>query len=78
MFMFIMLSCSLSLSPFLSPSFLPVSIIDIVFGFELPAYTFSESVGMGIVAVTLDAESGVLSENVVFTLSTQDGSAIGI
>ena len=32
---------------------------------------------MGIVAVTLDAESGRLSENVVFTLRTQDGSAEG-
>ena len=94
MFMLIMLSCShalsfslslslsLSLSPLLSLSFplspLSTSIIDIVFGFELPEYTFSESVGMGIVAVTLNAESGELSENVVFTLSTQDGSAIGI
>ena len=64
---------SLSLLPFLPTTSITVP----VFGFEFSAYTFSESVGMGIVAVTLDAESGQLSENVVFTFSTLDGSAEG-
>ena len=55
----------------------PVIIIVPIFGFESSSYSFDESVGIGMVAVTLDADSGQLSENLVFTFSTQDGTAEG-
>ena len=53
----------------------PVIIIVPIFGFESSSYSFDESVGIGMVAVTLDADSGQLSENLVFTFSTQDSKA---
>lgn len=48
-----------------------------IFGFEQPSYTFDESVGTGVLAVVLDSESGQLGQDLVFTFSTKDGSAIG-
>ena len=48
-----------------------------VFGFEQLEYTFSESVGTGNLGVRLSPESGELSENLVFTFSTEDDSAVG-
>ena len=53
------------------------SIADLVFGFEQPSYTFSESVGTGNLGVRLSDESGVLSENLVFTFTTGDDTAAG-
>ena len=48
-----------------------------VFGFEQLTYSFSESVGTGNVGVRLSPESGQLTENLVFTFSTEDSSAVG-
>ena len=53
------------------------SIVDLVFGFEQPSYTFSESVGVANLGVRLSSESGILSMPLVFTFTTGDGSAIG-
>ena len=53
------------------------SIVDLVFGFEQPEYTFSESVGVGNLGVRLSPESGVLSMPLVFTFTTVADSAIG-
>ena len=54
-----------------------IYIIDLVFGFEQPSYTFSESVGIANLGVRLSQESGMLSMPLVFTFTTEDGSAIG-
>ena len=48
-----------------------------MFGFEQPTYTFSESVGTGNVGVRLSPDSGQLTENLVFTFSTADDTAVG-
>jgi hypothetical protein len=53
------------------------SIVDVVFGFEQPSYTFLESVGTGNLRVRLSPESGQLSEPLIFTFRTEDDSAIG-
>ena len=54
------------------------SIVDLVFGFEQPSYTFSESVGIANLGVRLSpTESGILSMPLVFTFTTENGSAIG-
>ena len=53
------------------------SIVDLIFGFEQPSYTFSESAGTGNIGVRLSPESGEFSENFVFTFSTGDVSAVG-
>ena len=50
---------------------------DLIFGFEQPSYSFSESVGTGTLGVRLSPESGQLTRDLVFTFSTQDDSAIG-
>ena len=52
------------------------SIIDLVFGFEQPSYTFSESVGVANLGVRLSPESRTLSIPLVFTFTTEDDSAI--
>ena len=72
----IIFSLSLSLSLSLPPYSLFYSIV-LVFGFEEPSYTFSESVGNGLLGVHVREDSGQVSENVVFTFSTGDGSAVG-
>ena len=55
-----------------------IYIIDLVFGFEQPSYTFSESVGVANLGVRLSPESGILSMPLVFTFTTdsEDDSAI--
>ena len=50
--------------------------VDLVFGFEQPSYTFSESVGVANLGVHLSPESGTLSMPLVFTFTTEDDSAI--
>ena len=40
-------------------------------------YTFAESMGTGMLGVRLSPESGQLSEDLVFTFSTLDGTAAG-
>ena len=54
-----------------------LAIVDLVFGFEQPSYTFSESVGIANLGVRLSPESGMLSMPLVFTFTTGDDSAIG-
>ena len=51
------------------------SIVDLVFGFEQPSYSFSESVGVANLGVHLSPESGTLSIPLVFTFITEDDSA---
>ena len=70
----------LSLSPFQFPFFLLLiprslsifTMLGLIFGFEQTAYNFSESVGTGNLGVHLNPDSGLLSENLVFTFSTVD------
>ena len=54
-----------------------IYIIDLVFGFEQPSYTFSESVGIANLGVRLSPDSGMLSMPLVFTFTTEDDSASG-
>ena len=53
------------------------NIIELVFGFEQQAYIFSESVGTGNLGVRLSPESGELTQNLIFTFSTADNTAVG-
>ena len=46
--------------------------LGLIFGFERTAYNFSESVGTGNLGVHLSPDSGLPSENLVFTFSTAD------
>ena len=68
---------SISLSLSLSPPYSLFYSIVLVFGFEEPSYTLSESVGNGLLGVRIREDSGQVSENVVFTFNTRDGSAVG-
>ena len=52
-------------------------IIGLVFGFEQQVYIFSESVGTGNLGVRLSPESGQLAQNLIFTFSTADSTAVG-
>lgn len=53
----------------------PTPGLQLIFGFERPLYSFSESVGTGFLSVRLSAESVQLTENLplVFIFSTANG-----
>ena len=49
----------------------------LILGFEQNMYTFNESVGIAFLSVRLSPESGKLTEDLVFSFSTNDITAIG-
>ena len=49
----------------------------LIFGFEEAMYNFVESVGTAMLGVRLSPESGQLTEDLVFTFTTEDITAEG-